>query len=260
MPPPPRATPPRHHKQDALGALLHATRGPTPDTSPCPALRGLLAARLPGMLHALPADAGPRVKELVLVAMAELEHLAPPDRIRLANACLSGFEEGRGHALLVLELLPPCLHLIPPGLTEGGSQGTGGEGPAGAVDGAGAPQGTPPAEPSSAHRCAAPHACSAGQAELGGDWGWDCGKCCTARHLGAAACRNLSATFCRTPATPCASRDAALHRLLHAEWRADQVRHAPGAQQASHAELLPPRPHANCRLQPHTELHEQTHS
>lgn len=156
------APPPRARAQDALSLLLLATRAAASDAPPvaaaCAALRGALAARLPGWLHALPPGAGGVVKDLVLAAMGELEHLAPPDRIRLASCCVSGFEEGRPHAAAVLELLPPCLLLIPPGAPEGGSQG-GGEraAAADAVDGGGAPEGTPPAEPSALHRDTALH-------------------------------------------------------------------------------------------------------
>jgi hypothetical protein len=150
----PRPHPARARTQDALTALLLDTR---PDASDAPAaataraaLRGAAAARLPGWLHGLPADQGQRVKELVLVAMAELEHLSPQDRVRLSGCCLSGLEEGRPHATAVLQLLPPCLLLIPPGAAGGGSQGGGTPAAADAVEGA--QPGTPPAEPSSAHR------------------------------------------------------------------------------------------------------------
>jgi hypothetical protein len=163
-------------KQDALEQLLLATRPAATDApataAACAALRGAVAARLPGWLHALPADQGPRVKQLVNAMTAELEHLAPQDRIRLSSCCLTGLEEGRPHACAALELLPPCLLLIPPGVPDTPSQGGAGAGArsaADAVDGDGAPQGTPPTEPSVAHR------------------------------------------------------DSALHRLLHAEWRVEQV-------------------------------------
>lgn len=102
----------------------------------------------------MPAEKAQLVKDLVLVMMAELEHLAPPDRIRLSSCCLSGLEEGRTHACTVLELLPPCLLLIPPGAPDSASQGPQlGRSAADALDGEGAVQGTPPTEPSAAHRC-----------------------------------------------------------------------------------------------------------
>jgi len=151
-------------------ATRPAAADPVATATACSALRSAIAARLPGWLHALPPDQGPLVKQLVNVATAELEHLTPTDRIRLSSCCLSGFEEGRAHACSVLELLPPCLLLIPPGAPDSASQGRQGRSVADALEeeGGGA-QGTPPAEPSVAHR------------------------------------------------------DSALHRLLHAEWRADQV-------------------------------------
>jgi hypothetical protein len=103
--------------------------------------------------------------------MAELEHLAPADLVGLYSGCLSALTEGRPHATAVLDLVPPCLLLIPPGAPESASQGDGGARcAADAVEGGdGAPHGTPPAEASACHR------------------------------------------------------QAAVHRLLHAEWRADQV-------------------------------------
>jgi hypothetical protein len=159
-PPPPchapaRRAAPSPREQDTLAQLLQATRPATTDdpaaAAAATALRSAVAARLVGWLHALPADQGARVKDVVLVAMAELEHLSHSDRLRVASTCLAGFEEGGPHAAAALELVPPCLLLIPPGAPEGASQG-GGRCAADAVDGGGAPMGTPPAEPSLAHR------------------------------------------------------------------------------------------------------------
>jgi hypothetical protein len=140
--------------QDTLSLLLQATRPAAADdpavAAACAGLRAHVAPRLAGWLHALPPDQGPRVKELVLVVMAELEHLTPVDRKRLAASCLSGLEEARNHAAAVLELLPPCLLLIPPEARDGSGSG---RSVADAVEGEAAPLGTPPLEPSLAHRC-----------------------------------------------------------------------------------------------------------
>ncbi|GBF90249.1 hypothetical protein Rsub_03382 [Raphidocelis subcapitata] len=149
--------------KEALSALLHATRPAERDApaaqSACAALRRCVAARLPGWLGGMPAGAAPAVRDCVLVAMAELEHLAPADHVGLYSGCLSALAEGRPHATAVLELVPPCLLLIPPGAPESASQGDGGgRSAADAVDGGdGAPQGTPPTEASACHRQAAVH-------------------------------------------------------------------------------------------------------
>ena len=113
--------------------------------------------------------------------MAELEHLAPRDRVRLAGACVTGFEEGRQHATTVLELLPPCLSLILPGVGVGGAGDESGGMGAGGDEGDGASQ------------------ADGVDGGAGGGGG--------SALLGA----------------PGAHRDAALHRLLHADWRPEQV-------------------------------------
>lgn len=142
--------------QDLLVQLLHATRPTAGEqaaaAAACTTARSAIAARLPGWLHALPSDQGQRVKEAVLVLMAELEHLEPADRARICSCCLTGLEEARPHACTVLELLPPCLLLIPPGAPTSASQEASQRGAVDALEGEGVHQGTPPMEPSMAHR------------------------------------------------------------------------------------------------------------